>query len=157
MLAIHNLGGANCHEKLGWPPSTLESHLIAARNVKGKEVKSTMLKKGTILGFGVALLLLALATPSLAATVKVTDTALEPETITVGRGEEIVWVDATTSRTAHVDVALHFGKQPGAHITLTKDGNVRVRFDEPGTYEYHAHVGAGGLGPRTLGGKIIVK
>ncbi len=92
-----------------------------------------------------------------AATVKVTDTALEPETITVGRGEEIVWVDGTTSRTAQVDVALHFGKQPGAHITLTKDGHVRVRLEEAGTYEYHVHIGAGGWGPRTLDGKIVVK
>ncbi len=56
-----------------------------------------------------------------------------------------------------MDAALHFGKQPGAHITLIKDDNVRVRFDAAGTYEYHVHVGAGGWGPRTLDGKIVVK
>ncbi len=104
-----------------------------------------------------SLLFLAFGAPAFAATVKVTDTALEPETTTVGRSEEIVWVDTTTSRTAHVGVALHFGKQPGARTTLTKDGNVRVRFDEAGTYEYHGHVGAGGLGPPILEGGIVVK
>ncbi len=116
-----------------------------------------LMKWKALLVFWAGLLVLGVGAPVLAATVKVTDTALEPETITVGRGEEIIWVDATTTRTAHVDVALHFGKQPGAHVTLIKDGNVRARLEEAGTYEYHAHVGAGGLGPRTLDGRVVVK
>jgi plastocyanin len=119
--------------------------------------ESMMMKRKAFLGCGMGLLVLAVCSPVLAATVKVTSTALEPATITVGRGEEIVWVDATITRTANVDVALHFGKQPGAHVTMTKDGNVRVRFDEPGTYEYHVNIGAGGWGPLTLDGKIVVK
>lgn len=110
-----------------------------------------------LLGFVAGVLVLGVGAPAFAATVKVTSTALEPATITVERGEEIVWVDVTITRTANVDVALHFGKQPGAHITMTKDGNVRVRLDEPGTYEYHVNIGAGGWGPLTLDGKIVVK
>ncbi len=44
-----------------------------------------MMKLRAILVFGAGLLVLAVGAPVFAATVKVTDTALEPETITVGR------------------------------------------------------------------------
>lgn len=115
-----------------------------------------MLKKGAIVGFGVALLLVALAFPSFAATVRVTDTGLQPETVTVKPGEEVRWVDATMDRTAHV--ALDFGPQAGIQIAVTKGGDLRARFEKPGSYDYAAHVGlAGEAHPHEIRGKVIVK
>lgn len=70
-----------------------------------------MPNKASILAIEVALLLLALAAPSFAATVRITDSDLQPATVTVNRGEEVAWVDATTDRTAHV--ALDFSPQAG--------------------------------------------
>lgn len=113
-----------------------------------------MLRKSTFVGIGVALVLLA--GPSFAATVKVTDGGLEPETVTVKKGEEVVWVDATTDRAAHV--ALDFARGAGAKITMTKGGDLRATFEKPGSYDYAAHVGlAGEAHPHEIRGKIIVK
>lgn len=115
-----------------------------------------MLKKGAIVGFGVGLLLLALAAPSFAATVRVTDTGLQPETVTVNRGEEVTWVDGTTDRSAHV--ALDFGPQAGVQSMVAKDGGLRARFEKTGAYEYAAHIGiGGGAHPHEVRGKVVVK
>jgi plastocyanin len=92
---------------------------------------------------------------SWAATVRVTDVALEPETLTVNRGEEIVWLDDTTSRTAQLN--LRNGKRARANIGVAEDSVARATFELPGPYEYSAYAGAGGLQPRTLNGKIVVK
>ncbi len=115
-----------------------------------------MLKKGAILGCLGALVFLGLAAPSFAATVKVTDSDLQPATVRVNRGEEVTWVDATSDRTAHVD--LDFGQQAGIRITMTKGGDLRAKFDKPGTYEYAAHIGVGSEGhPHEIRGKVVVK
>ena len=114
-----------------------------------------MLKMRVILASVGALVFFAVATPSFAATVKVTDSDLQPETVTVKPGEEVTWVDATMDRTAHV--ALDFGPQAGIKIAVTKEGDLRARFEKPGIYEYAAHVGAGGVHPHEIRGKIIVK
>lgn len=115
-----------------------------------------MLKKGAILGCLGALIFLALAAPSFAATVKVTDGELQPATVTVNRGEEVVWMDATTERAAHV--ALDFARGAGAKITMTKGSDLRATFEKPGSYDYAAHVGLAGEGhPHEIRGKIIVK
>lgn len=115
-----------------------------------------MLKKGAILGCLGALVFLALAAPSFAATVKVTDSDLWPATVTVNRGEEVTWVDATTDRSAHV--ALDFGQQAGIRITMTKGGDLRATFEKPGSYDYAAHVGIGSAGhPHEIRGKLVVK
>lgn len=115
-----------------------------------------MLKKEVMLGFGVVLLVMALAAPSFAATIKVTDGGLEPATVTVKKGEEVVWVDATSDRSAHV--ALEFGIGAGVQTMVDKSGGLRVRFEKPGAYEYGAHVGiGGGAHPHEIRGRIVVK
>lgn len=115
-----------------------------------------MLKKGVILGCLVSLVSLALAAPSFAAIVKVTDSDLQPATVRVSRGEEVTWIDATTDRSGHV--ALDYGDQAGIRSSMTKGGDLRATFEKPGTYEYTAHVGIGGAGhPLEIRGKVVVK
>lgn len=122
-----------------------------------------MAKKGAILGALGALLFLAGAEPSLAATVQVTDTNLQPATVTINRGEEVGWVDATTDRNAHV--ALDFSSwRAGIRISRSTEDDVRAKFDEPGTYGYSAHVASeyvfpeSGGGPSyMLRGQVVVK
>ena len=114
-----------------------------------------MRKNVVLLGALTALLLLAPGAQSWAATVRITDVTLEPQTITVNRGEEIVWLDDTISRTAQL--SLRNGKRERATIGMAEDGVARATFELPGTYEYSAYAGAGGLQPRTLNGRIVVK
>ena len=114
-----------------------------------------MRRHKTALGVGATLLLLALGSSSWAATVRITEVTLEPQTVTVKRGEEIVWLDDTISRTAQLN--LRNGKRERATIGVTEDGVARATFELPGTYEYSAYTGAGGLQPRALNGRIIVK
>jgi plastocyanin len=102
-----------------------------------------------------ALLLLAPGASSWAATVRVTDTGLEPETVTVNRGEEVVWLDFTFSRTAQL--TLRNGMRERATVGVADDEVARATFVLPGAYEYSAYAGVGGLQPRTLNGKIVVK
>ena len=59
-----------------------------------------MLKMKVILASVGALVFSAVSTPSFAATVKVIDSDLQPQTVTIKRGEEVAWVDATMDRTA---------------------------------------------------------
>ncbi len=119
-----------------------------------------MLKKGAIVGCLGALGFLALTAPSFAATIKVTDSELQPETVTVNRGEEVTWVDATTDQNALV--ALDFSSwQAGIRASRSKGGGVRAKFEKPGTYGYSAHVTmlpeARGGAPLDLRGKVVVK
>lgn len=114
-----------------------------------------MRKHKALLEVGTVLFLLALGASSWAATVRITEVTLDPQTITVNRGEEIVWLDDTISRTAQLN--LHNGKREKATIGMAEDGIVRATFQEPGTYEYRAYTGAGGLQPRALNGRIVVK
>lgn len=116
-----------------------------------------MLKKGAIVGCLGAIGFLALTAPSFAATVKVTDSDLQPATVSVSRGEEVTWVDATMYRSAHV--TLDYSDQGGIRISWTKRGDLQATFEKPGTYEYHAHVGIG-IGeqiPYEIHGKVVVK
>ncbi len=108
-----------------------------------------------------ALILLTGAELSLAATVKVTDNDLQPARVTVDRGEEVRWVDATADRNAHV--ALDFSSwRAGIRINRSKEGDVRARFEKPGSYGYSAHVTSffpdGSGGPAyALRGEVVVK
>jgi plastocyanin len=102
-----------------------------------------------------ALLLFAPGASSWAATVRVTDATLEPQTVTVNRGEQVVWLDFTLSRTAQLN--LRNGGRERATVGVAEDEVARATFELPGTYEYSAYAGAGGLLPRTLNGKIVVK
>jgi len=113
-----------------------------------------MRKKAVLLGVLTALLLLAPGVSSWAATVRVTDVALEPQTVTVNRGEEIVWLDFTLGRTAQLN--LRNGGRERATVGVAEDEVARTTFDLPGTYEYTAYAGAGGLQPHALNGRIIV-
>jgi plastocyanin len=118
----------------------------------------TMLKKGAILGWLGALIFLASAGPSLAATVKVTDSNLQPATVTVSRGEEVAWVDATTDQHAHV--GLDFRRAAGVRISTGKAGSLlTATFEKPGTYAYTAHVMEGDSHEVRFGlrGKVVVK
>ncbi len=108
-----------------------------------------------LFGVGATLLLLALGASSWAATIRINEVTLEPQTVTVKRGEEIVWLDDTISRTAQLN--LRNGMRERATIGMAEDGVARARFEEPGTYEYSAYTGAGGLQPRALNGRIVVK
>lgn len=117
-----------------------------------------MLKKGTILGWLGALIFLASAGPSLAATIKVTDSNVEPATVTVNRGEEVTWVDATTDQHAHL--ALDFRRAPGVRVTNKPGSLLTATFEKPGTYGYTAHVMAGAESHEVLfglRGKVVVK
>lgn len=118
-----------------------------------------MLKKGALLGGLVALIFLAWAGPALAATVKITDSNIEPATVTVSRGEEVAWVDATTDKHAHV--AMDFRRKPGVRVSLSKaSGMPTATFEKPGTYDYTAHVMAGAESHEitfALRGKVVVK
>ena len=95
-----------------------------------------MRKNVVLLGALTALLLLASGASSWAGTVRVTDVTLEPQTITVNRGEEIVWLDDTISRTAQLN--LRNGARERATIGTAEDGVARATFELPGTYEYTA-------------------
>lgn len=112
-------------------------------------------KHNALFGLGVALLLLALGATSWAATVRITEVTLDPQTITVNRGEEVVWLDDTISRTAQLN--LRYGERAGTHSGVAEPGITRARFEVPGIYEYRAYTGAGGLQPRPLNGRIVVK
>jgi plastocyanin len=114
-----------------------------------------MRRKATLVGAATVLFVLALGVPSWAATVRVTDTGLEPETVTVNRGEEVVWLDFTLSRTAQL--TLRNGMRERATVGVADDEVARATFVLPGAYEYSAYAGVGGLQPRTLNGKIVVK
>lgn len=117
-----------------------------------------MLKKGVILGWLGALIFLASAGPSLAATVKVTDSNLQPATVTVSRGEEVTWIDATTDQHAHV--ALDFRRAKGVRVTDKPGTLSTATFEKPGTYDYTVHVMAGGQSHELLfglRGKVVVK
>ncbi len=114
-----------------------------------------MRRKATLVGAAAALFVLALGAPSWAATVRITDATLEPQTITVNRGEQVVWLDFTLSRTAQVN--LRNGGRERATVGVAEDEVARATFELPGTYEYSAYAGAGSLLPRTLNGKIVVK
>ena len=114
-----------------------------------------MRRKATLMGAAAALFFLALGAPSWAATVRVTDTGLEPHIVTVNRGEEVVWLDDTISRTAQLN--LRNGARERATIGTAEDGVARATFELPGTYEYTAYAGAGGLQPHALDGKVVVK
>ena len=78
-----------------------------------------MRKNVVLLGALTTLLLLAPGAQSWAATVRVTDAGLEPETITVNRGEEIVWLDDTISRTAQLN--LRNGARERATVGVAED------------------------------------
>ena len=114
-----------------------------------------MRRNVVLLGVLTTLLLLAPGASSWAATVRVTDATLEPQTVTVNRGEEVVWLDFTLSRTAQL--SLRNGGRERVTVGVADDEVARTTFQLPGTYEYSAYAGAGGLQPRTLNGKIIVK
>ena len=114
-----------------------------------------MRRNVVLLGVLTTLLLLTPGASSWAATVRVTDVALEPQTITVNRGEEVMWLDFTLSRTAQLN--LRNGARERASVGTAEDEVARATFELPGTYEYSAYAGAGGLQPRTLNGKIVVK
>ena len=114
-----------------------------------------MRRKTTLMGVIAALMVLALGVPSWAATVRITDATLEPQTVTVNRGEQVVWLDSTFSRTAQL--SLRNGGRERATGGLAQDEIARATFELPGTYEYTAYAGAWGLQPRPLNGKIVVK
>ena len=69
------------------------------------------------------------------AKVTVTREANKPEQVEIRAGEEVYWVNATGG-TAHIS----FGKD-AIQFYLGKGSN-RVKFTEPGTYEYAVHVSA---------------
>jgi plastocyanin len=81
------------------------------------------------LGFGLA----AVGSAWAEAKVTVTREANKPEKVSVNAGEEVHWVNATGG-TAHI----MFGKN-APQFYLGKGDN-RVKFNEPGTYEYTVHV-----------------
>ena len=114
------------------------------------------MRKNVVLPGGLSvLLLLAPGAWSWAATVRITDATLEPATIMVNRGEEVVWLDFTFSRTAQLN--LRNGARERATVGVAEDEVARATFELPGTYEYTAYAGAGGLQPHALNGRIVVK
>lgn len=95
--------------------------------------------------------MLALGVPGAWAEGKVTVTReeSEPKTVEIKAGEEVRWVNASGS-TAHV----WFGGNDAIRFYIGK-GESRVRFENPGTYEYTVHI-SGGKGHSHVG-TVVVK
>lgn len=71
--------------------------------------------------------------------------------LVIERGEEVVWVAGTLGS----PVALWFVEKAGVPQVVRKGLSFRAWFDQPGTYEYIVHRGAGKAG--ALRGRVIVK
>jgi plastocyanin len=82
---------------------------------------------------GVALTVAVVSSARAAETVRVTREENKPAKVTIKAGEEVHWVNGTGG-TAHIT----FGKN-APQFYLGKGDN-RIKFTEPGTYEYTVHV-----------------
>ncbi|MFN3476034.1 MAG: hypothetical protein ACK4Z6_00555 [Candidatus Methylomirabilales bacterium] len=108
--------------------------------------------KTLVIGMVGLFALLLWAGPSLAGSrVTVKMGALSPEKVTIAKGEEVIWVNATGSL-----IHIEFATQPGGHLfQVPKNEAFRVRFEEPGEHKYVVHVHGGK--PGILSGAVVVK
>ena|SRR3989338_8944018 len=86
------------------------------------------------------------------ATISVTDTGFEPQTVTIKAGTEVVWIN-NTSATTNVSSAKHptHLEYPPLNLANFEPGeSVSLVFTEPGTYKYHDH-----LNPTKFGTVVV--
>lgn len=109
--------------------------------------------KRVLVGMLILFTLLLWAGPSLAesrVTVKVG--AVSPEKVTIAKGEEVTWANATGGL-VHIEFETH----PGGHLfQVPKDEAFRVRFGQPGEHRYFVHI-SGTKPPSILRGAVVVK
>lgn len=78
--------------------------------------------------------------------------AVRPEKVTIAKGEEVTW-DNATGGVIHIE----FATQPGGHLfQVPKDAAFRVRFEQPGEHRYFVHI-SGTKPPSILRGAVVVK
>ncbi|MFN3476032.1 MAG: hypothetical protein ACK4Z6_00545 [Candidatus Methylomirabilales bacterium] len=79
--------------------------------------------------------------------------ALRPEKVTIAKGEEVIWANATGGL-----IHIEFATQLGGHLfQVPKDRDLRVKFEQPGEHRYVVHIGLGGIGAPELQGAVVVK
>ena len=92
-----------------------------------------MRQRWTMGAVATALTIVAVSPACAAETVRVTREENKPAKLTIKAGEEVHWVNGTGG-TAHIT----FGKN-APQFYLGKGDN-RIKFTEPGTYEYSVHI-----------------
>ena len=92
-----------------------------------------MRQRWTMGAVATALTVVAVSPACAAETVRVTREENKPAKLTIKAGEEVHWVNGTGG-TAHIT----FGKN-APQFYLGKGDN-RIKFTEPGTYEYSVHI-----------------
>ncbi len=92
--------------------------------------------------------------PAAATVVYVYENSLDSDTLTIGRGEEVIWEAAVPAGPPH------FKWMPApksVRVRVTEDNDFAVTFEVPGEYRYVIPIGRGGRVDPELAGKIIVK
>ncbi len=92
--------------------------------------------------------------PAAATMVHVSEYALDPDALTIGRGEEVIWKAAVPAGPPHFK---WLPTPKSARVRVTEDGDFAATFDLPGEYQYVMPIGKGGRVDPELPGKIIVK
>ena len=115
-------------------------------------------RRGIVLGVAIAALVGGMALvergPAAATIVHVSENALDPDTLTVERGGEVIWKAAVPAGPPHFE---WMPTPKSARVKITEDGDFAVTFDIPGEYRYVIPIGKGGRADAELPGKIIVK
>ncbi len=92
--------------------------------------------------------------PAAATIVHVYENSLDPDTLVIGRGEEVIWEAAIAAGPPH------FKWMPtpkSVRVRVTEQDDFAATFDVPGEYRYVIPIGRGGRVDAELPGKIIVK
>ncbi len=92
--------------------------------------------------------------PAGATIVHVYDTSLDPDTLAVDRGEEVIWKAAIPTGPPHFE---WMPTPKSVRVRVTEDGDFAVTFDIPGEYRYVIPIGRAGRVDPELPEKIIVK
>ncbi len=115
-------------------------------------------RKVMVVGFAVVGLLWGMALveqgPAAATIVHVYEYSLDPDTLTIGRGEEVIWKAAVPAGPPQ----FKWTPTPkSVRVRVTGDDDFAVTFEVPGEYRYVIPIGRGGRVDPELPGKIIVK
>ncbi len=115
-------------------------------------------RKVIIAGVAMGILLWGLALiergPAAATIVHVYENSLDPDTLTIERGEEVIWKAAAPAGPPH----FKWTPTPkSVRVRVTGDDDFAVTFEVPGEYRDVIPIGRGGRVDPELPGKIIVK
>ncbi len=86
--------------------------------------------------------------------VQVGESSINPDTLTIERGEEVIWTAARAAGPPHFQWT---PTSKGVRVTVTEDGDFAATLVTPGEYRYVIAIGKGGRVDLELPGKIIVK